>query len=153
MTRFPRRLGGLAGLLLGTLLLTAGGVASADPATPPTPASAERGDEAAGMSLARLAVCEDVVDRAPVGEKDTFAKGVGRLWCFTDVRGAASGTQVFHRWYIGDRLVSEIPITVKGRRWRCWSRKTIHPKWEGPARVEVLTEEGDVLGTVEFMLE
>ncbi len=151
MTRSTLKLGSAVGLVLGTLLATAVVAVSAEKSAAPAPE--ERGAEAAGASLAQLAVCENVVDRAPVGEAESFPKGIARLSCFTDVRGAAPPTQIFHRWYIGDRLVSEIPITVKGSRWRCWSRKTILPNWEGAGRVEILTEEGDVLGTAEFVLE
>jgi hypothetical protein len=49
-------------------------------------------------------------------------------------------------------MVNEIPINVKGPRWRCWSQKTIQPDWSGACRVEVVTEGGDVLGTKNFTL-
>ncbi|MBZ0269456.1 DUF2914 domain-containing protein, partial [bacterium] len=103
-------------------------------------------------TLARLAVCEDVQERAPVGESERFPSSVGRLWCFTKVVGADAPARIFHRWYVGDRLVDEIPITVKGSSWRCWSNKGIQANWDGPCRVEILTEAGDVLGSRSFVL-
>ena len=105
------------------------------------------------MSLSKIAICEDVQERTPVGEAEAFSSEIGKLWCFTRVHHAEAPTQIFHRWYVGDKLVDEIPITVKGQHWRCWSTKTILPSWTGQCRVEILSEEGDVLATKEFMLE
>lgn len=125
--------------------------AAAPEAAPPEAVAKEAKSEAA-VSLSRLAVCTDVEDRTPVGEADSFASDVGKLYCFTWVEATNSPTQLYHRWYIGDDLVNEIPIDVKARRWRCWSTKTIRPAWNGPCRVEIVTEEGDVVGTQEFTL-
>jgi hypothetical protein len=120
----------------------------------PAPEGRDAPAEAEGLRLERLTVCQDVQEREPVGERESYPSDVGALFCFTDVRGAIDPpVQLFHRWYIGDRMVGEIPIAVKGPRWRCWSRKTILPAWTGPGRVEILTDAGDVLGTVGFALE
>lgn len=106
-----------------------------------------------GMSISRIAICEDVQERVPVGESETFSSGIGQLWCFTRVMNAAAPTQIYHRWYVGDEMVDEIAINVGGKQWRCWSTKTILPSWTGSCRVEILTEEGDVISTKEFVLE
>lgn len=119
----------------------------------PSVAADEGSEPAAGTRVDRLAVCLRVEDRTPVGEAESFPSDVGRLWCFTQVETPEPPVQVFHRWYIGERLVNEIPIEVKGQRWRCWSRKTIRPSWTGPCRVEIATEAGDVLATQAFTLE
>jgi len=114
-------------------------------------------DEASGpaprASITQIAVCRQVEDRAPVGEADSFPNDVGRLCCFTHVETSAPPVTLYHRWYVGDRLVNEIPITAKGTSWRCWSRKTISTRWTGPCRVEIATEAGDVLATKSFSLE
>jgi hypothetical protein len=108
--------------------------------------------DAPSVSISQIAICTDVQDRVPVGEAESYPNDVGYLFCFTAVENAPSPTQLFHRWYVGDELVTEIPINVKGESWRCWSRKTIQEKWSGPCRVEVLTEAGDLLKTVSFTL-
>lgn len=124
----------------------------AAPSKPAEPRAAEKAAMSdAAVTLARLAVCEGVEDRAPVGEAESF-QGVRKLYCFTRVEGAETPTRVYHRWYVGDRMVNEIPINVKGPRWRCWSEKTIQPSWQGACRVEVATEGGDILGTKTFTL-
>ena len=105
------------------------------------------------IGLETMTVCEDVAERVPVGEADSFPSSVGTLYCFTRVTTDEAPVQLFHRWYVGDQLIDEIPISVKGESWRCWSRKTILESWDGPCRVDILTEAGDVIGTREFELE
>ena len=139
------------------LLFAVAPAGAEDAATEPAPVAAEPAPvtkEAASdaLELGRLAVCVGVEERKPVGEAASFPSDVGKLWCFTKVLNAQEPTQIFHRWYVGDRLVNEIPINVKGISWRCWSAKTIQPGWSGDCRVEILTEEGDVIGTQEFQL-
>lgn len=114
------------------------------------PAAAEQA--APPASLARIVICEEVRDRVPIGEAERFPNDVGTLWCFTKVVDADAPLRIFHRWYVGDTLMDEIPMTVEAKSWRCWSYKTIWPSWSGPCRVEILTESGDVIGTKEFTL-
>jgi hypothetical protein len=126
------------------------------PATEPAPAepvaAAKPAQSHADFSLSEVAVCTAVEDRTPVGEAASFDPGVGLLYCFTRVVGAPTPTQIYHRWYVGDRLAAEVPINVGASSWRCWSAKTISPGMQGTCRVEIVTEEGDVLGTKEFTL-
>jgi hypothetical protein len=105
------------------------------------------------LDLAAVAVCRKVEDRTPVEDGTSFPTDVGRLFCFTDVRNAQKATQIFHRWYVGETMVDEIPMTVKGPRWRCWSEKTILTSWKGACRVEIVTEDGSVIGELTFGLE
>jgi hypothetical protein len=127
------------------------------PASQPVPAApvaaAKPTQSHADFSLTQVAVCTGVEDRAPVGEASNFAPSVGMLYCFTRVDGAPAPTQIYHRWYVGDRLVTEIPLNIGASGWRCWSAKTVRPGMTGPCRVDIVTEEGDVLGTKEFTLD
>ena len=127
--------------------------AEAEKAEPAAEKKMAEAEAPAEMSISRIAVCEEVQERVPVGEADSFSSEIGKLWCFTRVRGAEPPTQIFHRWYVGDKLVDEIPINVRGTQWRCWSTKTILPSWTGECRVEILTEEGDVINTKSFVLD
>ena len=144
-------------LLLAFALVPAGafgqGAGTTDSTDDAEPADATAPASAPAATLARIVVCRDVEERAPVDPGESFSSDVGKLTCFTDVRTENAPLQIFHRWYVGDELMAEIPISVKANRWRCWSTKTIRSKWNGPARVDVLTEEGDLLGSVDFALE
>ena len=113
----------------------------------------KQAETADDVSVSKIAICEDVQERVPVGESESFSSGIGQLWCFTRVMNAEAPTQIYHRWYVGDEMVDEIAINVGGKQWRCWSTKTILPSWTGSCRVEILTEEGDLISTKEFVLE
>lgn len=104
------------------------------------------------IRVAEVRICEKIDSRTPVGSHDSFAADVNNLYCFTDVRDAGASQRIFHRWYVGDELVCEVPMDVQGSRWRCWSEKTIWPKWSGPCRVEVVTEEGEQIAQASFTL-
>lgn len=113
----------------------------------------EASEDAAATELLRMIICEDVAEREPVRESDSFTNAVGKLVCFTQVSTREdTPLELYHRWFVGEKLVNEIPIRVGGPMWRCWSRKSIQPNWSGPCRVEILTEEGELLGVREFTL-
>ena len=46
------------------------------------------GAQAQEVTLAQAVVCQEVVDRAPVGSSDVFPAGTERLFCFTRIEGA-----------------------------------------------------------------
>lgn len=125
--------------------------APAQTAEPADDAASAAAPAAGAPAVARIVVCRDVQEREPVDAGTSFPSDVGKLACFTEVTGA-EGKQVYHRWYVGDRMVLELPIAVGASHWRCWSRKTIVPAWSGPARVDVATESGDVIASQEFTL-
>jgi hypothetical protein len=140
--------------LILTFLVFAAPPAAAQAEEEAAPAVEKKSEPAAeGMAVSRMAICENVEEREPVGAAETFPSDVGALCCFTEINQADPPAQIFHRWYIGDRLINEIPITVRASHWRCWSRKTIVASWKGECRVEVATEAGDVLRVANFTLE
>jgi hypothetical protein len=116
-------------------------------------AQAEQDAASGEMAISTIAICQEVQERTPVGEADSFSNQIGQLSCFTRVQDAEAPTQIFHRWYVGEEMVGEIAINVRGEQWRCWSTKTIQPGWTGECRVEILTEAGDVISTKKFVLE
>jgi hypothetical protein len=138
----------ICSLALGTSCLAQ--TATPDSSASPPPVSEDQSSPA--MATSTVVLCKDVQERTPVDAGDTFPSDVGTLFCFSNVTGATSPVQIYHRWYVGDRMVMEIPISVKAATWRCWSRKTIVPSWQGPCRVDVATESGDVIGSATFTL-
>ncbi len=125
------------------------GAQSAPPADDPT--ASEAPAPAGTPEVARLIVCRDVQEREPVDPGTSFPADVDKLACFTEIANG-EGKTVYHRWYVGDRMVLELPIQVGASHWRCWSRKTIDPSWTGGARVDVATEAGDVIASQDFTL-
>jgi hypothetical protein len=115
------------------------------PAAPSEPQTAIRIPEAV--------VCQDVVDRAPVGAGDVFAKEIPRVYCFTHVAGADPGTQLVHNWYYQGNLKATVNLTVGSSDFRTWSYKTMMPQWTGEWKVEILTAGGTPLENIIFVLK
>ena len=105
---------------------------------------------AASLQVQDVAVATGVHDRVPTGISSSFDGSVGKLYAFTRIVGAEGETRVYHKWYHGDELVADVPLTVRSGDWRTWSSKTVLPEWTGDWRVVVVAEDGSVLGSVKF---
>ncbi len=105
------------------------------------------------VQLAEAVVCQDVVDRAPVGSGDVFAKEIPKVYCFTRVVGAAEGTQLTHNWYYQGSLKASVKLNVRSSNYRTWSSKTMMPEWAGEWMVEILSADGKPLESIIFFLK
>ena len=105
---------------------------------------------AASLQVQDVAISTGVQDRVPTGISTAFDSSVGKLYAFTRIVGAEGDTRVYHKWYHGDDLVADVPLTVRSGDWRTWSSKTVLPEWTGDWRVVVVAEDGSVLGSVKF---
>jgi hypothetical protein len=125
--------------------------------TPSAPADDARtaapGESQPAAQIAEAVVCQDVVDRAPVGAGDVFAKEVPRIYCFTRVVGADPGAQVIHNWYYQGNLKASVNLTVGSSDYRTWSYKTMMPQWTGEWKVEILSADGTLLENIIFVLK
>ena len=105
---------------------------------------------AASLQVQDVAIGTGVYDRAPTGTSSYFDSSVGKLYAFTRVIGAQGDTRVYHKWYHGDVLVADVPLTVRSGDWRTWSTKNVQPDWTGDWRLVVVSENGSILETVKF---
>ena len=110
--------------------------------------------EAAGsLEVTDAAICEKVVDRAPVGANTSFSATVGKLYCFTKIVGAQTPTTVTHVWYFGETEKARIELKVGAASWRTNSSKKIRAHETGSWHVDVLDADGNVLRTLQFYVE
>jgi len=105
------------------------------------------------IQIESAVVCQDVVDREPVGSGDVFAKETPRVYCFCKVVGAAADTQITHNWYYKGSLKASVKLNVRSSSWRTWSSKTIIPEWDGEWMVEILSEDGSPLESIIFYIQ
>jgi hypothetical protein len=107
-----------------------------------------------GVSVSRAAVCTDVVEHEPRGSATTFGGDVGKLYCFTHVKGVRDTLVVKHNWYHNGTLVGATTLPVRSSSWRTYSARRLGEKPAGAWKVEVVnTETGDPLETVEFTVQ
>jgi hypothetical protein len=107
----------------------------------------------AAIQIESAAVCQDVVDREPVGSGDVFAKETPRVFCYCRVVGAVGETQVTHNWYYKGSLKASVKLNVRSPNWRTWSSKTIIPEWTGEWMVEILSADGTPLESIIFYVQ
>ncbi len=97
-------------------------------------------------------IATSVVDRVPQDVADSFPATVSKLYAFTKIAGAQGDTMVKHLWFYGDRLMAEVELPVRSSNWRTYSSKRILPSWTGDWRVDVVTEDGALLKSLEFTI-
>ncbi len=105
-----------------------------------------------GLTIEKSAICQDVVDRQPVGVGDVFPKEISKLYCFTKVVGARSETTITHNWYYNGDLKASVVLPVRSPNWRTWSSKTMDPSMTGEWMVEILAADGTALDSLIFYL-
>jgi hypothetical protein len=119
----------------------------------PLPAAETVSAESSDIKIEDAAVCQEVVDRAPVGTSDVFFKETVKLFCFCRVVGAESGTQITHNWYHKGNLKASVKLNVGSSNYRTWSSKVLLPEWTGEWMVEILSEDGSPLESIIFLVQ
>jgi len=107
-------------------------------------------NEVVEVEIARVAIARAVENREPVDAGEEFPPDAERLFCFVEVRGAETETQIQHVWYWEGREMARIELPVRSARWRTWSSKRILEEWTGSWRVDILDMGGATLGSASF---
>lgn len=106
-----------------------------------------------GIVIQKFAFCERVEKRQPVEVKKVFPSDISRVYLWTTVTGAEKPTKIKHVWYYNKEKKLEINLAVKYKRTRTWSYKNIPPDWSGDWYVEVVNEDGKVIGKFTFTIK
>ena len=121
------------------------------PAQKPTQTSVTPAEKpATGTMAADVQICTSITDRACTGGATTFDANVGKLYCFSQITGGSADVTIKHIWSHAGKVVAEVPLTIKGSRYRTWSSKTIPASWTGEWTVKVVDADGAELKTVTF---
>ena len=104
------------------------------------------------LSIEQGVICQDIVNRVPVGTGDIFPKEVPKLFCFTKVLGAQTPTTITHIWYQNGILQSKVKLDVKSASWRTWSSMEMSAKKVGEWMVEIVSEDGVALESIIFIV-
>lgn len=106
------------------------------------------------LKITEMAVTTKISRNNPIDSvKRISSTSVKALYCFTRlVNPAGTDTTIKHRWFKDGELVSEQELSVKGTKWRTWSKKPINRQAIGNWRVEALDAAGHLLKRVEFKI-
>lgn len=102
------------------------------------------------LQVSEIAICKDVVDLKCVEPGYDFSPNVGKLFCFTRIKGAQEPTKVTHVWYFGATERARVELEVNSPNWRTYSSKIIQAHEVGIWTVVVLGPGGHVLENVHF---
>lgn len=105
------------------------------------------------ITVSQAVVCQEIVDRMPVGSGDVIPAGTERVFCFTRIDGAQGETEITHNWYYKGGLKASVVLPVRTSEWRTWSSKTLLPEWTGDWMVEVLSKDGTPLESLIFFVQ
>jgi len=81
----------------------------------------------------------------------TGAQSPGRIYFYTRV-ASPRDTTIEHRWYRGDRLEQRVSLRIRANPagYRTYSQLAISPDRAGSWKVELRTQDGQVLGEDKF---
>ncbi len=122
---------------------------------PEQPAEQQPAEQQAApdIKIEDAVVCQDVVDRLPIGSGDVFSKDISRVYCYNKVVGAQGEAAITHNWYYQGSLKASVSLPVRSSSWRTWSSKTITPGWAGEWMVEILSGNGTPLQSIVFFVQ
>jgi hypothetical protein len=100
-----------------------------------------------------LAESYDPVNKAPVGAATTFDAGLGKVICYTRIKGVQETAEITHVWYYDGKTMAKVPLHIGSPNWRTYSSKNLLPSWTGKWEVRILDEGGAVLATAEFTVQ
>jgi hypothetical protein len=106
----------------------------------------------AEMEVIRIAVATDIAEREPVGVNNIFKSSLDKLYCFTEITTDRAPTGVVHVWLHEGKKMAEVPLKAGAGHWRTYSSKELIPPWTGGWRVEVYSDEGILLESIEFII-
>lgn len=106
--------------------------------------------EESGMSVNSILICTSVESRKPIGEGTEFEASTGRLYCWTKITAKNAPTTLKHIWFVDGKIVAEVPLSIKFPSFRTWSNKAV---WPGSWRVEVVSESGETLTSMDFTVK
>ncbi|PLX66380.1 MAG: DUF2914 domain-containing protein [Denitrovibrio sp.] len=106
----------------------------------------------AETSVSRIVTTTDMQNREPVGSATEFKSSVGRVFCFTEIETDKYPTEVTHIWIHDKNIEAEIKLPVKSPKWRTYSSKAILEEWTGNWKVEVYSENGELIDSIDFKI-
>ena len=106
----------------------------------------------AETSVSRIVMTTGVKDREPAAAATSFKNDVGRVYCFTEIETDKYPTEVTHIWIYDKNIEAEIKLPVKSPKWRTYSSKAILDGWMGNWKVEVYSENGKLIDSIDFKI-
>lgn len=99
--------------------------------------------------IRRSAIALGVQNREPVDISQRVSVSQQHVYCWMHVINDKGG-KVTVRWIRKGHKTTETHLPVGSNSWRTWAYASLTPSMMGPARVEILDENGAILKTLSF---
>ncbi|RPI77040.1 MAG: DUF2914 domain-containing protein [Desulfobacteraceae bacterium] len=106
----------------------------------------------AGNPLGRSMMCENIIDNHPLNETVLFSIAKGKAVCFSYMTRVSKKIVLFHNWYKADKLSSRFPLSIEPLQGFTWSKIELRESDQGPWRVEITDESGNLLKILRFSI-
>ncbi|MDY0221331.1 MAG: DUF2914 domain-containing protein [Desulfobacterium sp.] len=108
--------------------------------------------EKKGPTLVRAVMCETIENYLPIYPAVVFSIARDTIICFTSFDPVPETTDIFHKWYRQDRLVSLTKLTLKPPKWASFSSMQLRAVDKGPWRVDIVNKDDTVIKTLRFSI-
>ena len=134
------------------------GEPSAEPNAPEVGAApaAPLGAESCAGELNRALMAREIVDREPAGTAGPFSANGEPLYLFAEFNNATDADRIYTiRWHHDGTpdVFTQTMTAGISPSWRTWARHRIAERQTGEWRLEVVSPEGCIAGTVAFQAE
>ena len=110
-------------------------------------------EEIDSLILNEMLICIGIYKRSPIKPGREFSNNVDSLYCYTKISNSGKKQELQHIWYHNNREMTRVRYNIKPSfNYRSWSKKTIYPENIGDWRVDVVDEDGNVLGSRFFII-
>ncbi|MBI9091233.1 MAG: DUF2914 domain-containing protein [Desulfobacterium sp.] len=97
-------------------------------------------------------MCESIDNFHPVDPAVVFSISKGEIICFTTFDPVLEKTNVFHKWYKREQLISRARLTLQPPKWSSFSSMQLRKADKGPWRVEITDTNDNLLQTLRFSI-
>ena len=103
------------------------------------------------LQVIEAAACRDIENHRPVESGTHFSSLNRKIWVYSRVKmPAGESAKISHVYYLNGKKIQTVELAVKGPTFRTRSYKSINQMLDGNWKVEIRSESGALLDTVEF---
>jgi len=104
------------------------------------------------LTLVDAAMCEGIREHNPWNRSVAISASGGQACCFTSFDPVPENTFIYHKWYLREKLIYKIKLTLNTPRWSTFSKIRLRSSDKGPWRVEISDREGKILAVLRFSI-
>ena len=105
------------------------------------------------LYLHDIKICRGIYKRNPVMPGTDFMNNVDTLFCYVKIENTNLKQEVIHEWYYETQHLRSVKYNVpkwSSSKWSSWSRMKILSSQIGKWKVNIITENRDLLGSIDF---